>query len=72
MDKNHPSYFCGKSHTVMVRDMRTGKVFSYDIPTEFLSSIEGDLDMEVRVLGTKYSKPYLIGKDGRRKTINYK
>ncbi|MDB2481785.1 hypothetical protein N9W84_01300 [bacterium] len=72
MDKNHPSYFCGKSHTVMVRDRKTGHVFSYDIPAEFLSSIESDRDLEVRIVETKYSKPYLIGKDGRRKTINYK
>ena len=72
MDKNHPSYFCGKSHTITVRDIKTGKVFSYAVPAEFLSSIEDDVSMEVRVVETKYSKPYLIGKDGRRKYINYR
>jgi hypothetical protein len=72
MDKNHPSYFCGKSHSVIVRNRVTGQVISCDIPVEYIESLFNDMGLEVRVVGTKYSKPYLIGKKGEKKIINYK
>ena len=72
MDKNHPSYFSGKTHSVIVRNRVTGQVASYDIPVEYIESLFNDIDLEVRVVGTKYSKPYLIGKKGEKKIINYK
>lgn len=72
MDKHHPSYFSGKAYSVIVRNVITGGKSSYDVPVEYIESLNDDCQLEVKVLGTKYSKPYLIGKKGEKKIINYR
>lgn len=72
MDKHHPSYFGGKAYSVIVRSAITGETSSYDVSVEYIESLNDNYQLEAKVIGTKYSKPYLIVKKGEKKIINYR